>query len=193
MTPCPTTAIRSPLPLLGIAAFSGTGKTTLLTQVIPQLNQLSIRVGVIKHAHHRFDVDTPGKDSYELRKAGAGQMLIGSRDRWALMSDTLEEQADPDLNYLIAQLDPQRLDLILVEGFKHLPFPKIELHRASTGHPLLFPDDPHIVAIAHDEPLPVATRLPRLDINKPLAIVDFIVAYWQLNKLDPSHALRSHA
>lgn len=193
MTPHITTPVQSPLPLLGIAAFSGTGKTTLLTQIIPLLNQLGIRVGIIKHAHHRFDVDSPGKDSYELRKAGAGQMLIGSRDHWALMTDTPEAQDDPDLNYLIAQLDHSRLDLILVEGFKHLSFPKIELHRPSTGKSLLFPCDPHIVAIAHDEPLPVATRLPRLNINNPLEIVDFMVAYCQLDKLDPSSALRSLA
>jgi molybdopterin-guanine dinucleotide biosynthesis protein B len=185
--------IHSPLPLLGIAAFSGTGKTTLLTQVIPRLSRLGIRVGMIKHAHHRFDVDTPGKDSYELRKAGAGQMLIGSRNRWALMTETPEEQADPDLNYLIEQLDHSRLDLILVEGFKHLPFPKLELHRPSTGNPLLFPDDPHIIAIAHDATLPVATRLPRLDINNPLEVVEFILAYCKLDTLEPSSDQRNHA
>lgn len=171
--------ISSPLPLIGIAAFSGTGKTTLLKQVLPLLQQRGVRVGVIKHAHHRFDIDTPGKDSYELRHAGAGQMLIGSRNRWALMTETPEEQDDPDLNYLIRQLDPSRLDLILVEGFKHLPFPKIELHRPSTGSQLLFPNDPHIVAIAHDETLPVATQLPQLDINSPIAFADFIISYCQ--------------
>lgn len=179
MTKCISSPISSPLPLIGIAAFSGTGKTTLLKQVLPLLQQRGVRVGVIKHAHHRFDIDTPGKDSYELRHAGAGQMLIGSRNRWALMTETPEEQQDPDLNYLIRQLDPSRLDLILVEGFKHLPFPKIELHRPSTGNQLLFPNDPHIVAIAHDETLPVATQLPQLDINSPIAVADFIVSYCQ--------------
>tara|TARA_R110002094_G_scaffold74548_1_gene82015 strand:+ start:1673 stop:2269 length:597 start_codon:yes stop_codon:yes gene_type:complete len=173
----PPVSISSPLPLLGIAAFSGTGKTTLLKQVIPLLKQRGVRVGIIKHAHHRFDVDTPGKDSYELRKAGAGQMLIGSRDRWALMTETPEEQEDPDLNYLIEQLDASRLDLILVEGFKHLPFPKIELHRPSIGNKLLFPKDPYVIAIAHDQALPVPTQLPQLDINNPLAIVNFILDY----------------
>ncbi|MEH6469789.1 MAG: molybdopterin-guanine dinucleotide biosynthesis protein MobB [Halopseudomonas sp.] len=176
-----TTSISSPLPLIGVAAYSGTGKTTLLTQVIPMLMAQGIRVGVIKHAHHRFDVDTPGKDSYELRKAGAGQMLIGSRNRWALMTETPEEQDDPDLNYLIEQLDHARLDLIIVEGFKQLPFPKIELHRPSTGNPLLFPNDPHILAVAHDAPLPVETQLPVLDINNPQQVADFIVSYYRRN------------
>lgn len=180
--------IQSPLPLIGIAAFSGTGKTTLLKQVIPLLNQRGIRVGMIKHAHHRFDVDTPGKDSYELRQAGAGQMLIGSSQRWALMTETPEPQDDPDLNYLIDQLDPSRLDLIMVEGFKHLPFPKIELHRPSTQQRLLFPDDPHIVAVAHDDELPVATQLPLLDINDPQAVADFIVSYCQLEGLKSGSA-----
>lgn len=176
-------SIQSPLPLIGIAAFSGTGKTTLLTQVIPLLIQRGIRVGMIKHAHHRFDVDTPGKDSYELRKAGAGQMLIGSSNRWALMTETPEPQDDPDLNYLIDQLDASRLDLIIVEGFKHLPFPKIELHRPSTQQPLLFPNDPHIVAVAHDEALPVATQLPQLDINNPLLFAEFIINHCQLDSI----------
>lgn len=183
MTLSATHQISSATPLIGIAAFSGTGKTTLLTQVIPLLLQRGIRVGMIKHAHHRFDVDTPGKDSYELRKSGAEQVLIGSQNRWALMTETPAQQNDPDLNYLIDRLDHSRLDLIMVEGFKQLPFPKIELHRPSTGHQLLFPNDPHIVAIAHDEILPVVTQLPRLDINSPDAVVDFIVAYCQLDTL----------
>lgn len=178
-----TTNITSPLPLIGISAYSGTGKTTLLKQLIPLLNQRGIRVGMIKHAHHSFDVDIPGKDSYELRKAGARQMLIGSSNRWALMTETPEQQDAPDLNDLIQQLDPGRLDLILVEGFKQQPFPKIELHRPSTGNPLLFPSDPHIVAIAHDDTLAVATKLPKLDINSPQAIADFIINYCELNKV----------
>ncbi|MFT6916077.1 MAG: molybdopterin-guanine dinucleotide biosynthesis protein B [Motiliproteus sp.] len=180
MTLSTTPDISTATALIGIAAFSGTGKTTLLKQLIPLLQRRGIRVGMIKHAHHGFDIDTPGKDSYELRKSGADQVLIGSRHRWALMTETPEEQSDPDLNYLIGRLDHSRIDLIMVEGFKHLPFPKIELHRPGTGHPLLFPDDPNIVAIAHDEVLPVPTQLPHLDINSPEAIVDFIVAYCQL-------------
>jgi molybdopterin-guanine dinucleotide biosynthesis protein B len=193
MNRCTDTEIHSPLPLIGIAAFSGTGKTTLLKQVIPLLNQRGIRVGMIKHAHHRFDVDTPGKDSYELRQAGAGQVLIGSSHRWALMTETPEPQDDPDLNYLIDQLDPNRLDLIMVEGFKHLPFPKIELHRPSTRQPLLFPDDPHIIAVAHDATLPVATQLPLLDINDPQAFADFIIHYCQLDRLRPNNAANSQS
>ena len=177
--PCRSTdtGIKSPLPLIGFAAFSGTGKTTLLKQLIPLLTERGIRIAMIKHAHHRFDVDTPGKDSYELRKAGAGQVLLGSRNRWALMTETPELQDDPDLNYLIEQLDASRHELIMIEGFKMLPFPKIELHRPSTGNPLLFPNDPNIVAIAHDAELPVATQLPKLDINDPQAIAEFVIDY----------------
>ena len=173
------TAIHAQRPLLGFAAFSGTGKTTLLKQLLPRLKERGLRIGMIKHAHHRFDVDTPGKDSYELRKAGADQMLIGSRRRWALMTETPQQQDEPDLNFLIAQLNQDQLDLILVEGFKQLSFPKIELHRSGTGSRLLFPDDPHIIAVAHDEPLPVATGLPQLDLNDPDEITAFIVRYCQ--------------
>ena len=171
--------ITSPLPLIGITAYSGTGKTTLLTQLLPILAQRGIRAAVIKHAHHRFEVDHEGKDSYQLRKAGAAQMLIGSRDRWALMTET-PNQPEPDLNYLIAQLDPSLADLIIVEGLKREAFPKIELHRPSTGQPLMFPDNDYIVAVATDAPLSQATELPLLDINNPQAVADFVIHYCHL-------------
>ena len=119
--------IYASLPLLGFAAWSGTGKTTLLEAMLPKLVERGIRVAVIKHAHHNFDIDQKGKDSYRLRKAGASQMLISSRYRRALVTETPEEEAT--LPYLISQLDQTQLDLILVEGFKKLDFPKIELHR----------------------------------------------------------------
>ncbi|WP_207061399.1 molybdopterin-guanine dinucleotide biosynthesis protein MobB [Motiliproteus sp. SC1-56] len=174
--------ITSPLPLIGFAAFSGTGKTTLLKKLIPLLRARGIRVGVIKHAHHRFDVDSPGKDSYALREAGATQMLLGSCNRWALMTETPELQADPDLNYLISRLDTDTLDMILVEGFKHLPFPKIELQRPALNKPLLFPDDPHVVAVATDAALPKSTPLPLLDINDAHAIAAYIIDYCKLDQ-----------
>lgn len=175
--------ITSPLPLLGFAAYSGTGKTTLLTQLLPILAARGIRTAVIKHAHHRFEVDHEGKDSYELRKAGAAQMLIGSRHRWALMTETSEQQ-EPDLNYLIQQLDPKLADLIIVEGLKREAFPKIELHRPSTGQPLMFPDNPYIIAVATDAPLAQATELPLLDINNPAAVANFVIEFCHLqNKL----------
>lgn len=162
------------VPVLGIAAFSGTGKTTLLTKLLPILKSHGLRIGMIKHAHHTFEVDHPGKDSYELRKAGAEQMLIASRNRWALMVETIPE-AEPQLQALLPHLDPNTLDLILVEGFKHERFPKIELHRPSLGHPLLFPGDETVVAVACDAPLPVRTSLPVLDLNDPGQIADFIL------------------
>jgi molybdopterin-guanine dinucleotide biosynthesis protein B len=169
-----TRAITSPVPLLGFAAFSGTGKTTLLRALLPLLNSRGLRVGVIKHAHHTFDVDVPGKDSYELRRAGAAQMLVGSRHRWALVTETpgLEE---PRLTDLLARLSTETLDLVLVEGFKAEVFPKIELHRPSLGHPLMCRTDPSIIALATDAPVQDAPSLPLLDLNDAAGVVAFIV------------------
>lgn len=162
------------VPVLGFAAFSGTGKTTLLIKLLPMLKARGLRIGMIKHAHHSFDIDHPGKDSYELRKAGAEQMLIASRIRWALMVET-DPPTEPRLQDLLPRLDQATLDLILVEGFKHERFPKIELHRPNLGHPLLFPEDDSIIAVACDAPLPVRTSLPVLDLNDPGQIADFIL------------------
>jgi molybdopterin molybdotransferase len=161
------------LPLLGFAAYSGTGKTTLLEAMLPKLVERGIRVAVIKHAHHNFDIDQEGKDSYRLRKAGASQMLISSRYRRALVTETPEEEAS--LPYLIAQLDQTQLDLILVEGFKKLSFPKIELHREEVGKPWLHPDDNNIIAVAAN--VDADTRLPKLDINNLTKLTDFVVAF----------------
>jgi len=165
---------KNPCPLLGFVAFSGTGKTTLLRQLIPLLKKQGLKIGLIKHAHHRFDIDIPGKDSYELRKAGADQVLVASQQRWAMVTETPEQEGDPALTDMLAHLDQSGLDLILVEGFKHVAFPKLELHRPVLGHPLLFPDDPDILAIATDAALSQETTLPVLDLNKPAAFVDFI-------------------
>ncbi|MFO7603418.1 MAG: molybdopterin-guanine dinucleotide biosynthesis protein B, partial [Gammaproteobacteria bacterium] len=140
--------IAAACPVLGFAAWSGTGKTTLLEQLIPLLTRRGLRIGMIKHAHHNFDIDQAGKDSYRLRQAGAQQMLIASQRRWALMVETPQQHTDPDLQYLIDQLDARRLDLILVEGFKHVAFDKIELHRRATGKALMYPQDHSIIAIA---------------------------------------------
>jgi molybdenum cofactor guanylyltransferase/molybdopterin-guanine dinucleotide biosynthesis protein MobB len=162
-----------PVPILGFAAFSGTGKTTLLCRLIPMLKERGVRVAMVKHAHHAFDIDTPGKDSYELRKSGADQMLVASSQRWALMVEDPHDDR-PDLERLVALLDPERADLILVEGFKDEPIPKIELHRTGLNQPLLFPDDDAVIAVATDGSLPVATQLPVLDLNDPTAIADFV-------------------
>jgi molybdopterin-guanine dinucleotide biosynthesis protein B len=169
--------------VLGFAAWSGTGKTTLLRELIPRLVEGGVRTGAIKHAHHDFDIDIPGKDSYELRKAGAPQVLVASARRWALITETPGGD-DPDLDALIARLDHNALDLILVEGFRHVPFPKIELHRHTTGHPLLHPHDPSIIAVASDYLLDDCP-LPVLDLNDPAAVTSFILA-WHHNIPSPS-------
>lgn len=168
------TQVRAPLPMLGFSAFSGTGKTTLLTQLLPELNRRGLQVAVVKHAHHNFDIDKPGKDSYEIREAGAQQMLIASSRMMALMEKSRDTESDPRLAELLPRLDMSKLDLILVEGFKHEAIPKIELHRPSLGKPLLFRDDPHIIAIAFDEPIADSGDLHCLDINNIPAIADFI-------------------
>lgn len=160
-------------PLVGFTAYSGTGKTTLLIKLIPILSGNGIRVGIIKHAHHAFNIDQPGKDSYKLREAGASKMLIGSISRWALMVDAEKDQ-EFTLEDHILRLDQDNLDLILVEGFKLENIPKIELARPSLGKDLFFPNDENVIAIATDEPLPVETDLPQLDINNPDQIVTFI-------------------
>ncbi len=164
------------IPILGFAAHSGTGKTTLLIEVLRILKGRGYRVGVVKHAHHSFEIDKPGKDSYELRKAGACQMLVGSRQRWALVAET-DGATEPRLDELLCRLDQSVLDFILVEGFKAESFPKIEVYRPSLGHALLHPHDAAIVALATDAPATAATSLPVLDLNRPVAVADFILNY----------------
>lgn len=124
-----------PKPVLGFAAYSGTGKTTLLVKLLPLMKLQGLRVAMIKHTHHDFDIDTPGKDSYELRKAGADQVMVASDRRMALMTE-YENVSEPDLVDLVNKLDLDKADLVMVEGFRHLPFAKIELHRPATGKPL---------------------------------------------------------
>lgn len=166
-------------PLLGFAAYSGTGKTTLLLKLIPELKSRGLRIAVIKHAHHNFDMDTPGKDSYELRKAGAVPMLICSSVRTVITIENAVE-TDPELQQILTHIPAESVDMILVEGFKKWPFNKIELHRAATGKPLMYPDDENIIAIAHDNEKSLNdTALPQLDINNIKAIADFVVQYSQ--------------
>ena len=167
----------TPLPLLGFAGFSGVGKTTLLSAVLPLLATQGVRVGMIKHAHHTFDIDHPGKDSYVLRKAGASQMLIASSQRWALMVENDDAMQDPELADLLARLDQSRLDLVLVEGFKHASIPKIEVHRGELGHPLLCTSDGNIIAIACNAATLVSTAITRLDIDQPEQVAAFIVKH----------------
>ncbi|GHW51778.1 bifunctional molybdopterin-guanine dinucleotide biosynthesis adaptor protein MobB/molybdopterin molybdotransferase MoeA [Vibrio cholerae] len=175
---------RPNLPLLGFAAYSGTGKTTLLEALLPKLTATGLRIGLLKHAHHDFDVDKPGKDSYRLRKAGASQMLIASRNRHALMTETPDAEAE--LDYLLTRFDAEKLDVILVEGCKNIAFPKIELHRAEVGKPWLYPHDENIIAIAADET--VETALPQMHINDLDAIADFVLDYvnkWRVQQIQP--------
>ncbi|OSN05087.1 molybdopterin-guanine dinucleotide biosynthesis protein MobB [Lonsdalea britannica] len=163
--------MSSAVPLLAIAAYSGTGKTTLLTQLIPLLKASGIRVGMIKHTHHEMDIDTPGKDSYRLRKAGADQTLVASAKRWALMTET-PDQSEPDLAWLASRMDHTKLDLVLVEGFRREKIPKIVLYRQDTGHNVADLIDNDTLAIASDVPLNVP--VPQLNLNHPSPIAAFI-------------------
>ncbi|KNC93438.1 molybdopterin-guanine dinucleotide biosynthesis protein MobB [Trabulsiella odontotermitis] len=163
------------IPLLAIAAWSGTGKTTLLRKLIPALCAAGIRPGLIKHTHHDMDVDKPGKDSYELRKAGATQTIVASSQRWALMTETPDEP-ELDLAYLVSRMEASTLDLVLVEGFKHEPVAKIALFREGCGHDaeeLML--DEHVIAVASDVPL--SLQVPVLDLNNINEIVVFILKW----------------
>lgn len=166
------------IPLLAFAAWSGTGKTTLLKQIIPLLTERGIRPGLIKHTHHDMDVDKPGKDSYELRKAGAAQTMVVSQKRWALMTETPEEP-ELDLYRLASRMDTSSLDLILVEGFKHEEVPKILLYREGVSHSFeALKIDSHVIAVACDISVN-ALKTPILDINSPNEIADFISKWLQ--------------
>jgi molybdopterin-guanine dinucleotide biosynthesis adapter protein len=163
------------IPLLGFAAASGTGKTTLLTKLIPLLKKYGLRIGLIKHSHHNFDIDHQGKDSYRLRMAGATPVMLVSPYRHVIITE-LDATQEPCLNDQLTFFDQSSLDLLLIEGFKSEMFPKIELHRASLQQPLLYPDDPHIIAIATDTPLATPDYLTQLDLNNPELIADFILS-----------------
>ncbi|MCR9577056.1 bifunctional molybdopterin-guanine dinucleotide biosynthesis adaptor protein MobB/molybdopterin molybdotransferase MoeA [Vibrio alginolyticus] len=164
------------IPILGFAAYSGTGKTTLLEALLPKLTEAGLRIGMLKHAHHNFDVDKPGKDSYCLRKAGASQMLIASRNRFALMTETPEAEAE--FEFLLTRFDEDMLDVVLVEGCKNIAFPKIELHREEVGKPWLYPNDENIIAIASDGG-ELDSELPQMNINDLEAIAQFVIQYVQ--------------
>ena len=163
--------------IFGLAGWSGSGKTTLLTGLIPELVARGLSVSTIKHAHHAFDIDKPGKDSWRHREAGASEVMVASARRWALMHE-LRGAPEPALENLVARMSP--VDLVLVEGFKRHPHPKLEVHRPSLGKPLLYPDDSDVVAIAADEPL--AAPIPLLPLGDPAAIADFILDHFGLDR-----------
>jgi molybdopterin molybdotransferase len=176
------------VPVLGMAAWSGTGKTTLLVRLLPLLRQRGLRVGLVKHAHHTFDVDTPGKDSFELRAAGASPVLVASRLRWAMMVET-PAGTEPVLRDLLARFDASEVDLVLVEGFKHEAFPKLELYRAAVGRPPLYPEDPDVLAVATDGPLAVPCPVPVLDLNRPEQVAELVIGYvdrWRARRPGPT-------
>jgi len=166
--------INARVPILGFAAPSGTGKTTLLTQLIPQLKAHKIRVGLIKHSHHNFQIDKPGKDSFRLREAGATPVMLVSSHRRAIITE-FENPQEPSLNEQLAHFDQSCLDLILVEGFKRESFPKIELHRPSLGQNCFYPLDNSIIAIATDQSLTQEREIFHLDLNNITQITDFIL------------------
>lgn len=158
--------------IFGFAGYSGSGKTTLIEKLIPRFTQRGIRVSLVKHAHHTFDVDRPGKDSYRHRQAGCTEVLVTSSRRWVLMHE-LRGAPEPDLNQAIERLSP--CDLLLVEGFKREPIPKLEVYRALVGEPMIHPHDANIVAVASDAPLDI--RLPQFDLNDDSAIAEFVLKH----------------
>jgi molybdopterin-guanine dinucleotide biosynthesis protein B len=159
--------------IIGLAGWSGSGKTTLITKLIPRLIARGLRVSTLKHAHHGFDMDKPGKDSFVHRVAGATEVIISSAKRWAILHE-LREEAEWDMRDLVAKMSP--VDLVLVEGFKRDAFPKLEIHRAENGKPLLHPDDPHIVAVACDSALR-GSKVPVVDLNDIDAIADLLLKH----------------
>ena len=161
--------------IFGFAGWSGSGKTTLIEKLIPRFVGGGLRVSLIKHAHHTFDVDQPGKDSYRHRHAGAAEILVSSSRRWVLMHE-LRGAQEPSFEEHVKRISP--CDLLLVEGFKFAPIPKLEVWRAEAGEGMLHPNDPHIVAVASD--VRIDTRLPLLDLNDDTAVAKFVLGYLRL-------------
>jgi molybdopterin-guanine dinucleotide biosynthesis protein B len=170
--------------VFGIAGYSGSGKTTLLEKLLPRFVALGLRVSVMKHTHHDFDIDRPGKDSYRHREAGASEVLIASGTRWVLMNE-LRGLPEPTLEEYVQRFSP--CDLVLVEGFKQEAIPKLEVYRPAHGKPPLWPDNPHVIAVACDSPGALSLTLPVLDLNDADAIVRFILQ--SLNMEGKTHAV----
>ncbi len=167
--------------VMGIVGWSGSGKTSTMVELLPLLRQRGLVVSTMKHAHHQFDLETKGKDSYLHREAGASEVLIVSSSRWVLLHESREEP-EPSIEALIERMTP--VDLLLIEGFKGHPHPKVEIHRGAEGRPLLTLEDPDIVAVASDTPLP-GLGIPVLDLNDPQAIAVFILRHTGLVGTEP--------
>lgn len=172
--------------VFGLAGWSGSGKTTLMTRLIPALTRRGVTVSTLKHAHHEFDVDQAGKDSWRHREAGAQEVLIASDRRWALMHE-LRGAREPTMDELLRRMSP--VDLVLVEGYKRGDHPKLEVFRKSVGKPLLAPEDETIVAIASDAPLP-GVSLPRFALEDATAIAAFIIAHCRIEVVEDGAAQR---
>lgn len=165
-------------PVVGFVGVSGSGKTTLITRVLPGLRAEGLRVAVLKHAHGGFEMDRPGKDSYRVREAGASEVLIASRSRWAHLGELEGDLDEPPFRELVGRFDPGRVDLVLAEGFARESYPKIEVYRPALGEPpRCWPDDPMVIAVATDAPLAVARPVRRLDLNAPLEVTAFLLAH----------------
>jgi molybdopterin-guanine dinucleotide biosynthesis protein B len=164
--------------IFGLAGWSGSGKTTLMVRLLPALIARGVTVSTMKHAHHAFDVDRPGKDSYQHRAAGATEVMISSNARWALMHE-LRDAPEATVEELVARMTP--VDLLMIEGFKAHKHPKLEIHRRSLGKPLICTDDPDVVAIASDAPVPGVT-LPRFDLDDADGIAEFIIGHCGLKR-----------
>lgn len=174
-TPADKQMLEGRVPLLGFCAYSGTGKTTLLAKLIPLLHAKGLRIAVIKHTHHVIDLDKPGKDSYRMREAGAQQVVLASHQRIIFMQESSGRQREASLADALACISPLMIDLVLVEGFKHEAYPKIELHRPSLGKPLMFPSDGNIIAVVSDDPgLQLPPHLVHLDLNRPEMVATFV-------------------
>tara|TARA_R110002020_G_scaffold32900_6_gene100718 strand:+ start:1054 stop:1602 length:549 start_codon:yes stop_codon:yes gene_type:complete len=169
--------LTASFPILGIAAWSGTGKTTLLEKLLPRLAEYGLKVAVIKHAHHSFDVDQPGKDSYKLRSAGAAPVLVASRQRFALMQET-PGQEEPDLVQLIAMMAPHKPDLVIVEGFKAWPIPKLVLYRDGIGDAAILTGQwVEAVALSAPPPIDLAASVAQLDLGDSEAVAQWVVTW----------------
>lgn len=177
--------------VIGFVGSSGSGKTTLIAGVIPVLTRAGLRVAVMKHARHGFDMDRPGKDSFRAREAGAAQVLVASRDRWVLMGETLPRVEEPAFQELLGHFDPRAIDLVLAEGFASEVYPKIEVYRPALGQPpKRWPGDASVCAVATDHLLAVAAPVVRLDLNSPALVAEYILTDSPVARrpLEASHA-----